>query len=139
MNRILSIGNVHQEEDAETHQVKPIPIFTLELVNNLQSKNPEKNIDMQFGQSPADYESIFKKDLSFTNEEEMDACRNFLMEIKRLDELGKEYAVINSPFTNTFVILINGGESQYYKFPNMKSYDYTLDILKWITQQEDYF
>jgi hypothetical protein len=139
MKKILSMGNVHQEENAETHQVKPIPVFTLELVNNLQSKNPEKNVDLQFGQSPADYESIFKKDLSFTNEEEMDAARNFLSEIIRLDDMDREYAIINSPFTNTFMILINGGESQYYKFPSLKSYKYMLDILMWITQQETYF
>jgi hypothetical protein len=139
MNRIATIGNVHQEENPETKQMEYVPVFTLELVNNIQTKNPDKDIDLKFGQSPAAYESLFKKDLTFTDETEMDACRNFLMEIKRLDELDRDYAVLNSPFTSTFIILIDKGESQYYKFPNMKSYKYMLDILMWITQLESYF
>jgi hypothetical protein len=116
-----------------------VNIFTLELVNNLQEKNPDKDIDLKFGQSPADYETMFKRDLTFTNEEEMDACRNFLMELKRLDGLDKDYAVIYSGYNNSILILINGGETQYFKFPNRKSYIYVADILSWIIQQDNYF
>lgn len=139
MNRIATIGNPHQEENSETKQIEHVPVFTLELVNNIVEKNPDKDIDLKFGQSPTDYESLFKKDLSFTDEEEMNASRDFLMEIKRLDELNRDYTVLNSPFTSTFIILIDKGENQFYKFPNLRSYEYMLDILKWITSQESYF
>jgi hypothetical protein len=139
MNRIATIGNVHQEENPETKQMEYVPVFTLELVNNIQTKNPDKDIDLKFGQSPAAYESLFKKDLTFTNEEEMDACRNFLMELKRLDGLDRDYAVIYSGYNNSIVILINGGETQYFKFPNTRSYTYICGILHWITEQERYF
>jgi len=136
VKHIASLGNVIQRENIDTKNIEEAPAFTVELHNRLPAN---RDIDLQFELGPDDYNSMFKKQLEFGSMEEMDACKNLLMEVKRLEDMDKEYVVLNSPFTSTFTILIDKGESQYYKFPDLKSYEHMVDILKWITKQESYF
>ncbi len=135
MQRITVIGDFVEKEDPESKVVAPIPNFSLELANRLPE---EKAIDLQFSLGQHEYDAMMKRELGFGTSEEATVAKNMLLEIKRLDELDQEYVVLNSPFTNTMIISINGGESQYFKFPNIQSYNFMIDVLKWINHQEQY-
>lgn len=139
MKRIETIGNVIQKENPETKVVEYVPVFQVELVNRLKEVNPNVDIDLQFSMVPEDYTKMFRKELSFGSIEEMDAARNFLAKIKQFDDNDDTYVVINSPFTNTFLILDGNMQGTSIQYDNIKQYEYMLDILKWITEQERYF
>lgn len=139
MNKIASIGNVLQKENEETKKVEEVPGFTLELHNRVREVNPEKDIDLQFDLSPASYENIFKKELHFESKEEMEACRKILDKIKNFDDKEIPYVVLNSPFTNSIMVLDDKFEGETVQYDNSKQYDYMLQILKWISAQDKYF
>jgi hypothetical protein len=99
----------------------------------------DKDVDLQFGLGPTDYERIFKKELEFGSKEEALTARNMLLEIKRLDELDEEYFVFYSPVTNTFVMANSDKTLYYYKFDNLIEYEHMVDVLRWITEMERHF
>lgn len=135
--RIVSIGNVHQTEVGDAKKIESVPIFTIELTNRIREVNPNKDIDLQFDLSPAAYQGLFKKDLTFTTMEEMDKAKDLIAYIHDLESSDIEYNVLNSPFTNS--ILVFTSEPKTFKFPNLKSYTYMVDVLKWMTDQEKHF
>jgi hypothetical protein len=139
MKRIASIGNVIQRENPETEIVEPVPVFTLELINRIKINNSDADIDLQFGMAPDDYERIFRKELSFSNMEEMGSARKLLDKIEEYDDDDITYVILNSPFNNTLLILTKDLEGETFQFDNIKQYEYMVSILKWITDQERYF
>jgi len=158
---MVSIGNTHQTEVGDAKKIEEVPIFTVEIENKIKEHNPGKDIDLQFDLSPAAYEGLFKKDLTFTNIEEMDDARNLLAYIYSLDNDNIEYNVLNSPFTNSILItiadkiILKGSpttdgkkeedqeiettKTETFRFANLKAYTYMVDVLKWMTDQEKYF
>ena len=139
MKRIALIGNVIQKENPETKVVEEVPMFTVELINRLKEVNPNVDIDLQFSQGPEDYARIFKKELSFSNIEEMKAARKILDKIKEYDDNDTAYIVLNSPFTNTIMILTIDFDGISVQLDHIKQYEYMVSILKWINEQERYF
>jgi hypothetical protein len=139
MKRISTIGNVIQKEDPETQLVEYVPVFQVELINRLKEVNPNVDIDLQFNMIPEDYTRMYRKELSFGSIEEMDACRKLLAKIKTLDDDNKTYVVLNSPFTNSILILDKDLDGESVSYDNIKQYEYMVDILKWINEQERYF
>jgi hypothetical protein len=139
VKRIASIGNVVQRENPETKVVEYVPVFQVELWNRLKDVNPNMDIDLQFSMVPEDYTRMYRKELTFGSIEEMDACRKILMKIKSLDDDDKIYVVLNSPFTNSILILDKDLDGESVSYDNIKQYEYMVDILKWINEQERYF
>ena len=139
MKRIALIGNVIQKENPETKVVEEVPMFTVELINRLKEVNPNVDIDLQFSQGPEDYARIFKKELSFSNIEEMKAAIKILSKIKEYDDNDTAYIVLNSPFTNTIMILTIDFDGISVQLDHIKQYEYMVSILKWINEQERYF
>lgn len=139
MKRIATIGNVIQKENPETEIVEYVPVFQVELINRLKEVNPNVDIDLQFSMAPEDYTRMFRKELSFGSTEEMDSARKLLALIKDFDEKDTSYVILNSPFNSTIFVLTQDLDGQTFQYDNIKQYEYIVDILKWITEQERYF
>lgn len=118
--------------------MEEIPTFVVHLHNRLIDNNPDKDVDLQFTGNIADYENIFTKECNFASMTEMTEARMILEKVKELDDKDEEYVVYNSPFTNT-IGLFTDIDVELYKFPDLKGYNYMIDILKWITYQETLF
>jgi hypothetical protein len=138
VKRIKTIGDTAQKENPKTKKMEDIPSFNLELFNRLLENNPNLDLDMQFTGNTADYTNIFEKECNFASMAEMEAARELLTIVKKYDDADTDYVVFNSPFTYT-VGVFTDTDVELIRFPDLKSYNFMIDIMKWITYQETLF
>jgi len=140
-----------QKEHPDTHVVRDVPSFTLYLNNMIAAEKPELDANLQFELLQPAYEALFMNELQFETLEGMQLAREFFAHIKDLEDSESDFFLIHSPFNYTIAIggtEIEEGEDGrqkevykhhgLYRFFSRRSYDYIVDILKWISGQEKY-
>jgi len=112
--------------------VKPLMV-TLELTNIL---DVDKDLELKFNGPFADYESIFKKNFGFTDQEEMDAVMGLINTISEYEENDQNYTLTET--LNHYMVIKNldtdAESSINLKTPELLSY--VKDILAWIHSQD---